>query len=59
MFAAARSSSSMLTWILRVVGFFMMFIGLSMVLRPLSVLADVLPFLGSLIWQGQTPRTRS
>lgn len=52
MFAAARSSSSMMTWILRVVGFFMMFIGLSMVLRPLSVLADVLPFLGSLVGMG-------
>ncbi|PIR75632.1 MAG: hypothetical protein COU34_01670, partial [Candidatus Magasanikbacteria bacterium CG10_big_fil_rev_8_21_14_0_10_43_9] len=35
-------------WIWRVVGFMMMWIGLSMVLAPLSVLLDVLPFLGSL-----------
>jgi len=35
-------------WIWRVVGFLMMWIGLGMVLAPLSVLLDVLPFLGSL-----------
>lgn len=34
-------------WIFRIIGFLMMWIGLSMVLAPLSVLLDVLPLLGS------------
>lgn len=40
------SEHGMTTWILRVVGFLMMWIGLGLVLAPLSVLLDVLPFLG-------------
>ena len=52
MFTAARKSNKILTWILRFVGYFMMGIGLSLVLGPLSVLADVLPFLGNLIGKG-------
>jgi hypothetical protein len=36
------------TWILRLVGFMMMWIGLSMLFEPLSTLLDVLPFFGSL-----------
>ena len=36
------------TWILRAVGFLMMWIGLSMLFKPLHVLFDVIPFLGSL-----------
>lgn len=34
-------------WIWRVVGFFMMWIGLSAVLGPISVFLDLLPFLGN------------
>ena len=49
MFEAAQSSNATMTWILRLVGFGIMFFGVSMVLRPLSVLADVLPFLGNLV----------
>jgi len=49
MFDAAKSSNTMITWLLRFVGFVVMFIGVILVLRPLSVLADVLPFLGSLV----------
>ena len=49
MFASARRASSAMCWILRVVGFFMMYLGLSTALKPLSVLADVLPFLGSVV----------
>jgi hypothetical protein len=52
MFAAEMASSRNLTWILRAVGFLAMFIGLSMVFKPLSVLADVLPFLGDLVGMG-------
>ncbi len=34
-------------WILRIVGFLLMWIGLSLVFGPLSAILDVLPFLGS------------
>lgn len=49
MFEAARSANTMMTWIVRLVGFLLMFFGLSMVLKPLSVLADVLPILGDIV----------
>ena len=52
MFQDARDSNSMSTWLLRLGGFLLMFFGLSMVLKPLSVLADVLPFLGDLVGMG-------
>lgn len=42
------NTHSMMGWIWRVVGFFMMWLGLSSILAPLSVILDVLPFLGSL-----------
>ena len=48
-FAAAERSNTIITWILRIVGFFMMFFGLSMVMKPISVLADVLPILGDIV----------
>jgi hypothetical protein len=40
------------TWILRVVGFFVMFIGLNLIFKPLSVFADVLPILGDIVGLG-------
>jgi len=49
MFAAAHAENTLLTWILRVVGFFLIWIGFSLVLAPLSVLADVVPILGKLV----------
>ncbi|MCF6360961.1 MAG: TMEM43 family protein [Cyclobacteriaceae bacterium] len=52
MFQAAQNENTIITWILRLVGFFMMFIGLVMIFNPLVVLADVLPFLGSLLGMG-------
>jgi hypothetical protein len=42
----------MLTWILRAVGFLAMLIGLLLIAKPLVTLADVLPFLGSLLGVG-------
>lgn len=36
-------------WVLRGVGVLVMFFGLSLLLKPLSVLADVVPFFGSLV----------
>ena len=38
-----------MTWILRLVGWLMMTIGLSMLFKPLSTLLDVLPILGSIM----------
>lgn len=37
-----------LTWILRLVGFLMMWFGMSMMLAPITAFLNVLPFLGSL-----------
>ena len=49
MFQSALAANTMLTWILRGVGFFLMFIGLAMFFRPMSVLGDVVPFMGSMM----------
>ena len=49
MFESARSANSFMTWIVRLVGFLLMFFGLSKLLKPLSVLADVLPILGNIV----------
>ena len=49
MFQKAHNSNTMMTWLLRLGGWFMMFMGLKMVLKPLSVLGDVIPFIGSII----------
>ena len=52
MFSKAEASNRMLTWILRLVGFILMFVGFLLVLRPLSVVADVIPFLGNIVGAG-------
>lgn len=52
MFQNAENANTMMTWILRVVGWLMMFMGCKMILRPLEVLADVLPILGDLVGIG-------
>ncbi len=52
MFAAAQSANTVTTWILRFVGFFIMLIGIKMMLRLLPVIADVVPFIGSLVDAG-------
>ena len=52
MFQKAKDSNSMWTWILRIVGWLMMYMGLKMILAPLSVLADVLPILGNIVEMG-------
>jgi len=52
MFADAQNANSFMCWILRLAGFLMMFIGVKTVLKPLSVLGDVLPFLGDLLEMG-------
>lgn len=49
MFAHAQAANRMMTWILRGVGFAAMFFGSMLALGPISALAHVLPFLGSLV----------
>ncbi len=52
MFQAAKAANQTLTWILRGVGVLAAIIGFSMILGPLGVLGDVVPFIGSLIRMG-------
>lgn len=52
MFKMAQDENAMLTWILRGVGAFVMFIGLMMIAKPISVVADVLPILGNIAETG-------
>ncbi|MFT6703238.1 MAG: hypothetical protein ACJAUM_003120, partial [Pseudomonadales bacterium] len=52
MFQTALESNAFLTWMIRIIGLLIMTIGLSMILKPLSVLADVLPILGNIIETG-------
>lgn len=52
MFAAAESANKVMTWVLRIVGFFLMLIGLNLVFKPLSVVADVLPIAGDIVGAG-------
>ncbi len=46
--AALKSEYKTMGWVGRVVGFLMMWIGMTMVFTPLHALLDVIPFLGSI-----------
>jgi hypothetical protein len=52
MFTSAEEANVVLTWGMRVGGFLLMLIGLSMVFRPLAVVADVVPIIGDLVGMG-------
>jgi hypothetical protein len=52
MIRTEQSSNARLTWILRLVGFVVMALGIGLVLNPLKVLADVVPFIGSIVGFG-------
>ena len=52
MFQQAEQANTFFTWLLRVVGVVVIFFGFRMFFNPLSVLADVIPFLGSLVGFG-------
>lgn len=52
MFTSAERSNTLWTWGLRLGGFLMMTLGLSMVFAPLVTLADVLPLLGRIVGAG-------
>ncbi len=45
----AENENAILTWVLRGVSLVMMIVGIALVLQPLSVLASVLPFLGTIV----------
>ena len=45
----AEVQNRVMMWILRLVSLVMMIIGFAMLMSPLSVLADVIPFLGSIV----------
>ncbi len=52
MFAQAKRGNATTGWILRLVGFATMFFGFGAIFKPLDVLADIVPFLGSLVALG-------
>ena len=49
MFATEKKRAEMITWVIRLGGFVLMWIGLMMLVRPLRVVADILPFAGSMV----------
>ena len=49
MITQERNAESTMTWILRAVGLFVMFIGFFLLLNPLATMASVVPFLGSIV----------
>jgi len=52
MFKTAQEQNAIMTWILRAVGFFAMFLGLLMVFKPIAVFGDVVPLVGSMLGAG-------
>jgi hypothetical protein len=52
MLEQAKGEIRMLTWILRLVGWLAMTMGLSLIFKPLAVLGDVIPLVGNLIGGG-------
>ncbi len=52
MFKNAASANSMITWVLRFLGFLVMAFGFMAIMRPLSVLGSVIPFIGNIIGMG-------
>lgn len=52
MFDGAASSNTILTWIARVGGLGLLIFGFSLVLGPLGVIGDVIPFVGSIVRMG-------
>ncbi len=48
----ALSENAIMMWILRIVSFIILFVGLALLMQPVVVLADVIPFFGSLVGVG-------
>ncbi len=52
MFTTLQEENKFKTWIVRLIGFILMFAGLSMIFKPLVTVADVVPFLGGILSMG-------
>ncbi len=52
MFASAESENKLITWLIRLGAFLCMWIGLSLILGPVSVFGDVIPFVGNILGAG-------
>jgi hypothetical protein len=52
MIESAQSENRTFTWILRLVGFILMAAGIYLMVNPLVVIADVVPFIGSILGTG-------
>lgn len=52
MFADAVSENTLITWLLRAGGLLLLTIGFALLLGPIGVILDVIPFLGSLVRMG-------
>lgn len=52
MFEAAQDANVVMTWVLRLVGFMMIFAGFGMLLGPFKVVADKVPVIGGVIEKG-------
>ena len=52
MFERELASNTFWTWMLRLIGFIVMVIGLCIALNPIAVLGDVIPFVGNILGAG-------
>lgn len=52
MFKSALEENRILTWILRFIGTVVMYIGFALILKPLVVVADVVPLIGNILGAG-------
>lgn len=52
MFEDARKENNIIAWVLRAVGAVLVMLGLGLVFKPLSVIADVIPILGTIVGAG-------
>ena len=52
MFKDAASANAMITWLVRFLGFLFMAFGFMAIMKPLSVLGSVIPFIGDIIGMG-------
>jgi len=52
MFETAQSENTLITWLIRIGGLVGMFIGFAMMLSILRIIADVIPFVGSIVGFG-------
>src|SRR5206468_2379114 len=47
-----QEENSMVAWVLRLIGFVLMTLGIALAMNPLQVLSDVIPFVGRIVGMG-------